>query len=62
MWRRWLVLAFLLASCGGGLKNVKGGFDRDDPNDAPGDALEGPLGDTGSPGLNGGSSKKPPRR
>jgi hypothetical protein len=62
MWTAWLFLAVLLTSCGGGLKNMKGGFDRDDPADAPGDALEGPLGGTESPGLNGGASKKPARR
>jgi hypothetical protein len=60
-------LLFVLSSCTSWSKakprsgTHTGMFDRDDPNDAPGDVLEGPAGEANSPGLNF-LPKDPPRR
>jgi hypothetical protein len=50
------------AGCGAGWKHVRGMYDRDDPEEGPGDALVGPLGDTSSPGMNTPSRRPSPRR
>lgn len=60
----FVVLLTTLSACATGpkAKPSSGMFDRDDPNDAPGDVLEGPAGEAISPGLNPPRKNLPKRR
>jgi hypothetical protein len=57
------VALLMLPACASGPKGKpdSGMFNRDDPNDAPGDVIEGPAGEANSPGLNP-PPKNPPKR